>query len=255
MSHRNRLLAGYAILVSALVAWTSAASDQEPDGGAVVQFGEMHEAIGQQRHEGRVDFSELVSRDHFYGVAAVEGLEGEATIIDSSVTLTRVDDRGRLQPSDKLAMSSKATMLVGGYVPSWTELAVNRDVPADRFDQYIADAASNAGVKLDEPFLFTVEGQFIDVRLHVINGACPIRARMKEEVLPEDMKPFKADLPRVRGTVVGVFALDSVGKLTHPATSVHCHLVYADPVSGKRVTGHIEKVGMHPGATLRVPRR
>jgi hypothetical protein len=105
----------------------------------------------------------------------------------------------------------------------------------------------------DEPFLFTVEGEFVDVRLHVINGACPIRARMKKEELSDELKPFEAEMPAIRGTIVGVFAKDAVGKLTHPATSTHCHLVFTDPESGKQVTGHIEQIGIRGGAKVRVP--
>ena len=59
----------------------------------------------------------------------------------------------------------------------------------------------------------------------------------------------------VQGTMVGVYAADAVGKLTHTATSTHAHLVYVDHVTGEQFTGHLERVGVGPDATLRVPDR
>ena len=244
---------GSYLIAAALIAPAAGANDQDRPDGEIVQYGEMHEAIGLQKHEGRVAFQKLVGREHFFGVAAVEGLEGEATILDGNVILTTVDDDGRLRASDSTAIDKKATLLVGTYVPSWTKQAVDRSVKADRFDQYIADAATKAGLNVDKPFLFIVEGEFSDVRLHVINGACPIRARMKKEVIADQLKPFESEMSSVRGTIVSVFARDAVGKLTHPATSTHCHLVFTDPVSGKTVTGHLEQVGVRQGAQVSVP--
>ena len=104
---------GSCLFVAALVAPTAWANDQDRSNGEIVQYGEMHEAIGKQKHEGRIAFRKLLTQEHFFGVAAVEGLEGEATILDGKIILTTVDDDGRLQASDSTAMKKKATLLVG----------------------------------------------------------------------------------------------------------------------------------------------
>ena len=93
-----------------------------------------------------------------------------------------------------------------------------------------------------------------DVRLHVINGACPIHARLKKVEIPKAQQPFEAELKKVKGTIVGVFAKDAVARLTHPATSTHVHLLFADPASGEKVTGHVEQIGVRKGAVLRLPK-
>jgi hypothetical protein len=108
-------------------------------------------------------------------------------------------------------------------------------------------------VSLEEPFFFTLEGEFTDVRLHVINGACPVHARMKKIDLPAQSQPFESEQQKMRGRVVGVFAENAVGSLTHPATSTHAHILFEDPNSGKTVTAHLEQVGIGKGATLRLP--
>jgi len=241
------------MLVAAFGVGLSAADVGEPHQGPIVQYGTMHEAIAQQQHEGRVSFGEVVKRPHFYGVAALEGLRGEATILDGKVTMTTVDVDGRMQPIEGPASDKQATLLVGAYVSSWSKHAVSQDVGAGEFDSYIADAAGKAGMRTSEPFLFTIEGEFTDVRLHVINGACPMHARLKDVELPKEQQPFASVVPRVKGTLVGVFAKDAVGKLTHPATSTHDHLLFEDPATGKTATGHVERVGLRAGSVVRFP--
>lgn len=58
----------------------------------IVQYGTMHEAIGQQRHQGRVQLTKLIETPHIFGVAALARLGGEVTIVDGSVTMTRAAD-------------------------------------------------------------------------------------------------------------------------------------------------------------------
>jgi hypothetical protein len=53
---------------------------------------------------------------------------------------------------------------------------------------------------------------------------------------------------------VGVFAADSVGELTHPATSTHVHLIFEERDTGRLVTGHLERVGLAAGAVLKLPK-
>ncbi len=251
---QRTLTFGLFVLAGVLAGQLVNAADPEVWDGAIVQFGKMHEAIGQQQHQGRVQLKKLMERPHFFGVAALENLEGEATIVDGNMTITRVDDKGQLESGDKAAIDGQATLLVGAYIPAWIEHKVARRVEADEFDQYVAEAASKAGLAMSKPFMFTVEGELSNVHLHVINGACPMHARLKKIELPPERQPFEAEFDKVRGTIVGVFAKDAVGDITHPATSTHLHLLFKDAKSGKMFTGHVEQIGLSPGAVLRLPK-
>ncbi len=227
------------------------AIEQSPHSGELLRYGGMHETIGQQQHHGRVELEQVVGMPHFYGVGAMEGLQGEITIADSVPIVTTVTPDGWPRPVAPTGV--KAALLVGQSVPAWTHIKMSRDVPHGRFDAAVADVASQHQIDLTRPFMFVIEGEFRDVRLHVINGACPLHARMhKLELQPED-QPFELEAETVSGTLVGVYAADSVGKLTHPDTSVHVHLIYSDPHTGKRVTGHVERIGIVSGAVLKLP--
>ncbi|EMI41513.1 acetolactate decarboxylase [Rhodopirellula sp. SWK7] len=224
-------------------------SAEHPGDGSIIQFGKMHEAIGMHQDHGRVVLSDLVKRPHFYGVAALEELEGEVTIDDGKITITGVDRNGEMKPITSQG-SEQATMLVGAYVPTWVRHKVTSKVDPDQFDRFVAETASSMGIDITNPFLFRVEGEFTDVRLHVIHGACPIHARMTKVELPQDKKAFECDLPSIRGTLIGVYAKDAVGSLTHPATSTHVHILYEDPDTGAKVTAHVERIGLVEGSIL-----
>jgi len=247
-------VSGLMLLTGILVGRTLDAADTETWDGTIVQYGTMHEAIGEQQHQGRVQLNTLVERPHFFAVGALDKLEGEITILDNNVTVTRVDAARQLESGKGSALENQATLLIGAYVPSWAEHKVAENVEPDKCDQYLADVASKTGINTSKPFMFTVEGDFSKVKLHVINGACPMHARLKKIELPKERQPFEADLEKIHGTIVGVFAKDAVGKITHPSTSIHMHLLYKDAKSGRTVTAHVEQLGLLDGAVLRLPR-
>jgi len=247
LNHLGLLL----LMLGVILLSTSAAETWD---GKIVQYGRMHDAIGRQQHQGRVKIQELVQKPHFLGVAALESLSGEATIRDGEVTITRVGPQGELAPGESNTPAVQATLMVGAYVSAWTEQKVMRPVDAKDFDQYLAEAAKKGGIQPSKPFVFTVEGEFSNLRWHVINGACPLHARLRKLELPKDQQPFEGTLDKVRGTLVGVYAEDAVGNLTHPDTSCHVHVIFNDPASGKRVTGHVEQVGLLTGALLHLPK-
>jgi hypothetical protein len=254
LSQPVRLHSALAICLSLSLGLIGCATRQTHRSGELVRYGGMHETIGQQQHQGRVELEQVVRMPHFYGVGAMEGLDGEITIEDSKPIVTAVTPDGR--PLPVAPTDAKAALLVGQSVHEWTRIELSEDVPHGRFDDAVADAALRRGgdiVDLARPFMFVIEGQFKDVRLHVINGACPLHARMhKLELRPED-RPFELEAETLSGTLIGVYAADSVGKLTHPDTSVHVHLIYTDPQTGKQITGHVERIGIVSGAILKLP--
>lgn len=214
-------------------------------------YGGMHETLAKGDHQARVNIVDLLAQENFYAVGAVAGLHGEITVLDSAAFVTGVAPGSGLKPLD--STDTAATLLVGQTVPCWSRDVIGDDVPPDRFDGMILTAAAGRGVDASTPFMFIVEGELTDVRIHVINGACPVHARMQKIELTDDRLPFEYEAERIQGTVVGVYASDAVGKLTHPATSVHAHLIYIDESTGEKVTGHIERVGVAAGATVKVP--
>lgn len=240
-------------MISSIVAATIAAvgSAQVPDDG-LIQFGSMHETIGQQQHHGRVRLGDVIREPNFFGVGALAELQGEISILDGKPIVTSIDHRGQLRSRNADADSLQATLLVGKRVERWHSVQAEQAIGADEVDQWIGKQAAAIGLDSKQPFPFVIEGEFTDVRLHVINGACPLHSRIKNKPIPERQKPYIRENASLSGTVVGIFARDAVGKLTHPATTIHAHLIFSGE-DGEQWTGHLERFGLAAKAKLKLP--
>ena len=212
----------------------------------------MHQVIGGGQSGGRVRLRDLAGRKEFYGVGALKGLGGEITIADSQFTATAVTPEGRLR--DALTDDAEATLLIGLSVRQWHTIPVVTDVPANEFDGFLREQANRLGIPLESPFLFVVEGKFPDTHLHVINGACPVHARLRATPIDEHRRPFEIASLEIRGTMVGIHAVEAAGRLTHPGTTTHRHLLFTQENSNLRVTGHVDDAGLAAGAVLRIGR-
>ncbi len=219
----------------------------------LIQYGKMHEVIGMQKHEARVDLSELLEKPHFYAVGALAGLQGEISVIDSQATVTEVTEQAQAKAANEDATKRQATMLIGAYVDEWIEIGCEKDLTDTELDDWIKSEIKRNGGDVQQPLMFMLRGTFADVHLHVINGACPVHARVRQIEIPESKRPFDTTLSSVSGEVVGVFALDAAGKLTHPATSTHKHLVYRADADAEALNGHVESMSLKRGSKLFLP--
>jgi len=240
----NKVFLNFAILLgSALFAG--------PVGAEIVQFGKMREALAEGKSQARVTLSELTQKPHFYGVGAMEGLSGEVAVIDGEIIATQA--KSPQEFSDKAdTKSTKATYFVGDYVPKWQTIKTNKAMTMKEIETFIADTAAQKGIPTQEPFMFKIEGKAETADTHVIRGACPMHARMKKIELPESQKPFEAKLKAENVVIVGVFAKDRVGDLTHPATDIHAHIIFTDSAKRKR-NGHAEDFVLAKGSLVSIP--
>jgi alpha-acetolactate decarboxylase len=218
----------------------------------LVQYGEMHQVIGMRQHQGRVRLADLMAKPNFYAVGALAGLRGEISIIDGQATVTVVSDQLKACPAAGKPSEQQATMLIGAYVDSWTESAITHDLSDTELDSWIESEIERLGGDAKQPKLFMIVGDFERVDLHVLNGACPVHARIRKLEIPVAERPFEANMKSISGQVVGVFANDAVGNITHPATRTHKHVVYRDPQTGEKLTAHVESLSVKQGSRLKL---
>ncbi len=153
----NRI--AFAVVFIATVGVLNVAAAESWD-GKLVQYGKMHDAIGKQQHQGRVQLSELVKRPHFYAVAALEGLAGEVTISNGKVTVTGVDAEGQMEP---VADLDNRQYDHAWRVPTFHHgpaVAAEKNIRPKDFDQFIADTASSAGVTPPTRLCLPYKGEF-----------------------------------------------------------------------------------------------
>ncbi len=221
--------------------------------GNLVQHGEMHVVIGQQQHEGRIQLKKAVERPDLFAVGALSELSGEFTIYDGKVYATQVEPTGEISAADS-AGDLQAALLVGCHVPEWTEHKITDEIGHEDLEKYIERTATKCGIDTSRPFPFTISGELHGLEFHVIHGACPVHSKRNGVELSDDKVPYHSRHKRIEGTLVGVFAKNAAGNITHPGTSTHTHVIFQHGKTEEKVTGHVEKVGVAKGAVLHLPR-
>jgi len=112
---------------------------------------------------GTVALTSLANRKHLYALGPLEGLRGEITIIDSTVSISRVVN-GR--PNLKRILGGDAAFLVAAVVADWTsaDLPVEVHNLAD-LERVLPRLASDAGFSSAGPFPALIEGRAKSVSL------------------------------------------------------------------------------------------
>ena len=198
--------------------------------------------------QARVVLSEAEFSANSYGVGALAELEGEITIDAGRVWVSRSHGVHEVSTTTGVTSDDAASMLFLGTVPAWTDVEVNHPIPPLGLDSFLATAFADGGGQSD-PTPFRIEGEFTDVKMHVIGGQCPIRARMHG--MPMTKPAFELSIPRVNATVVGIYATDGAGNVTHMGSDTHMHIIVEH--EGQTITGHVESIGVRPGSTLQIP--
>jgi len=206
----------------------------------------MQAALRDGQTQGRVSLSHAITRPHAYGVGALEGLTGEVVILDSQCWVAQPDDRGAVGVAREPG-ELRATLLAVAYVPAWSVAPIPRDVGPYALDDCVRDLAVQHGLDPSRPFPFVIEGEFTALHAHVINGECPTRGNAGG-----DHRPYRLDRESASGTLVGIYAENSAGNLTHHDSRAHVHIIMS---GDSPVAAHVEQAGLKAGAILRVPKR
>lgn len=197
-------------------------------------------------HEARVSVAD-VARKGIYGVGALEGLRGEITIADGEVWITEGDVPRPITHHDA---DANATVLFVAEVHEWRAMRVETRVEPQDVDTYVQTQAQLAGLDVARPFPFLIDGALAPLRLHVVAGECPIRARALSRAMRT--LAFELAVDSIEGRIVGIYAPDSSGVVCHGGSNLHAHAVLEQDGG---LTGHVEVFGIAAGAVLVLPVR
>lgn len=209
---------------------------------ALHQYGAMRPVMREGRTEPRVELSRYASRG-YYGVGALSGLDGEVTIDDGAVWVTRVKGDGIATTGPQAEPDAYATLLTVGRGQDWhqTTLAEASDGPA--IEAAIATLAAEHSMPVEGPLLVAIESRAAEVGVHVVAGACPHATPDADawRLTLEGGAPIR---------IVGVFAAGRAGDLTHHGTRIHLHAIFDH--EGRPATAHIDSLTLEPGALLQI---
>ena len=219
-----------------------------PNPPAVAQFGEMRAVMREGHTESRIPLADAIARPHAVGVGALEGLAGEITIVDGDVWVSRVTETGLRVTGPDPIDGDRATLLTLAHVPRWQAVTIDKVAEGRDLESLIERTAHAHGIDTTKPFPFMIEGNTNAIEIHVINGYCPVAT----DPATVDAEPWRwSSSGPLDVVIVGFFAPDMAGVMTHHGTAIHAHAVLS--VKERTITGHVERLSTTAGMILRVP--
>ncbi len=213
----------------------------------VTQYGAVREVLRARRTEPRIDLATVVELPNAYAVGALEKLEGEITIVDGQVWVARAKGDSLSVSGPAVVASDRATLLTLSHVTRWMHLRLANDLSGDDLELAVRQHARDQGIDTDSPFPFLIEGEVKLLEAHVIAGSCPLSSSS------DGAEPWRLSVDKlVDATLVGFFANNQAGSMTHHGTSVHMHIVLVR--NEQTITAHVDKVAMTAGSILRLPK-
>lgn len=210
---------------------------------AVEVWGALREMIHEGRIEQRVAIATVAAKPNVFALGAVTGMQGEVTIIEGTVWIAlgeKNDGKAVMGPTEE-----GAALLVASSVPAWKRVTVAGDIPFANLDRRIEEAAASAGIDVEKPFAFLVEGTLTDVRWHVLKGPPSVGDNPHDHAKNAVVR--EAD--ELKGTAVGFFSKRHQGVFTHMGQNTHAHVVDV----ANAVAAHADQLSIRAGSTIAVP--
>lgn len=209
---------------------------------------EVSGALRAMFHEGRIGETARLA-DHRgegrYALGALAGLDGEVTVLDGEVFLSRPD--GETVRSTRGAADAGATLLVSTRVTDWRDVPIDEAIPWESLDDEIARLARAAGLATDKRIPFRIDGTFPVLEWHIIDGSrLDGGGGSHHDHLAASIRGHEEDAP---ARVLGFYSESDQGVFTHMGSRTHLHCVLDD---GR--TAHVDRITIPVGAILRFPR-
>lgn len=220
-----------------LVPIASCTSTQQ---ATVLQFGAMRQVMREGQVEPRVRLSDLDIAPSTIGIGAVAGLQGEITIVDGVAHIATAPDLS--MRSEPASIDAQATLLTVATPTEVEELTCAEELDETRLSQLLRAHAANGFATVD------ILGVAESLSMHVARGACP------HGVTTKDTEPLRYSAqPGDRLRLVGFYAPDRAGTLTHHGTNFHLHATQVGK-NGAPASGHVDAFVLRSGAIVRIGR-
>jgi acetolactate decarboxylase len=213
--------------------------------GAVVEVrwsGELKNVMMKGDLRGTIELKSLAKMPHLYAVGALEGLQGEVTILDSAVSIARVKE-GKVVVGE--VAQGKTCVLVYAQVKHWKELPLPKSTKSlDQLETSLIEAAKKEGINVNRPFPFLVKGKVAEGKYHVLRHPGDLKD-------PHDVHAkaqVKYVLKDAAVELLGFYSDKHLGIFTCGG-NLHVHLRSGD---GK-ASGHLDEVSLGDEMRLFLP--
>lgn len=195
-----------------------------------------------------VSLSALKGDPNLVGLGWLSALRGEIAIVPNEIWVAYPKDDGTpranvLGPSDETA-----AFLVTASVPAWQTLPLPEDTAFDDLADAVEQLGASAGLDVERPFPFLVEGSLANLEYHVVDGrSFQDGGALSSEVLR--VAAAKGKRASVEGLLVGFYGEEGQPEFLEEGSRLHIHVV----LRAEQQMGHVDRVDLPRGITFRVP--
>lgn len=208
----------------------------------IESFGVFRDMMLKGDFAPKVKLDSALAKHPTIGVGAVAGARGEITIYDGKPIISY----GKPGAYPAIAAES-AALLVIGTAKDWQVVLVERNIPPQEVDAFIAATAKANRIDPDKSFPFELRGAVAPYAMHV--NAAPIDGPHGMGLPMAVTVETKGE--EIRGNVAGLYvSADLEGIATHGGERTHAHWVSADGKS----TAHLDRWGIKAGTSLMLPK-
>ena len=192
----------------------------------------------------KVNLTDYKDIKNLYALGALENLKGEIQIFNSESFNSIVVDSSLT--FDK-SYNKKATLLVYASVKKWNSIKIPDSIISyKQLESYIAVAAKNQQLKMDEPFPFLVEGKAKSFDWHVINWKDGDTEHSHQKHINSGLH---GTINNKKVKMLGFYSDAHKAIFTHHTTNMHMHVKTDD----NKIAGHLDNLTLGKGMILKLP--
>jgi acetolactate decarboxylase len=217
---------------------------------------ESRGSLRAMMHDGQV--SSVISLDsllpdpHLYAVGALAELSGEITVLGGQAYLAYPQESsseatGGARTEVLESSDAGAALLVFSRVEDWQGLSLEAPISFEDLGSEIRRLASEAGLDVEQPFPFLVEGELHDLQWHVIDGSQLAAGPSSHQA--HRSAGVRSSRDQASGALLGFYSSEHQGVFTHMGSTTHVHCVLEEPLA----SGHVDHVTIPAGARLKLP--
>lgn len=196
--------------------------------------GQMKDVKWKGELQGKLALDSLPGGTTLYGMGPLAFLRGEIMVYGGRYFVARVQPDSSMQVKEEAHI--EAPFFGYAVVPAWKSLELPDTVHhLSQLQSWLGTLNFNRG----EAFMFRMEGQVQEARIHVVN--LPEGSQVRS---PEDAHRGKVDytLNQDIVSIIGFYSTRHRGVFTHHDSYLHLHLITA----GKQKMGHVDGLRFDP---------
>ncbi len=214
-------------------------------------FGALRAVMHNADYGSKVALQELLSSGGGHGPGALKGLAGEITFDEGTAWVSTPDGAGGIHTTRITTGGTTdlgVALLAFHRVEGWTTRPLADAASLEELGDRIRDAAHAAGLGLEQPIPFRIEGRLEGLSYHVIDGVQLPPGPSSHEA--HQAAAIRVEHGEIEGTLVGVWSTEHAGVFTHMGETTHVHVTIEEPLG----SGHVDAVRLSAGVELSLPR-